>query len=63
MWDAQTSPTLAGPRASEWFGIDVYPGPRVDAVITAGEPWPGRMERPTWCSVPPCCKRWPTWTI
>ena len=27
-------------RASDYFGIDVAPGPRVDAVIEAGAPWP-----------------------
>jgi SAM-dependent methyltransferase len=28
------------PGAARYFGIDVFPGPAVDAVIVPGEPWP-----------------------
>jgi len=28
------------PRARRYFGIDVFPGPAVDAVIEPGRPWP-----------------------
>jgi SAM-dependent methyltransferase len=28
------------PRATEWYGIDVYDGPEVDAVFETGESWP-----------------------
>ncbi len=28
------------PRAEQWFGIDVYDGPGVDAVVTPGARWP-----------------------
>src|SRR5437764_5946221 len=28
------------PGATRYHGIDVYDGPRVDAVINPGEPWP-----------------------
>lgn len=28
------------PRASQWFGIDVYDGPQVDALMRPGEQWP-----------------------
>lgn len=28
------------PGATRYFGIDVFPGPEVDAVLTPGEPWP-----------------------
>jgi SAM-dependent methyltransferase len=28
------------PRATSYYGIDVYPGPKVDAVIAPEEPWP-----------------------
>lgn len=28
------------PRARSYFGIDVFPGPDVDALIAPGQPWP-----------------------
>ncbi|MGI8903129.1 MAG: class I SAM-dependent methyltransferase [Solirubrobacteraceae bacterium] len=28
------------PHAKQWFGIDVYDGPDVDAVVAPGESWP-----------------------